>query len=130
VSAAHGPSPSRDETTIPGVPIGIDLLEIERMEQALTRRPGLALRLFTDGERAYAARRARPGQHLAARFCAKEAVAKALRLEAWNPHDIEVVGEGAQTAIALHGALAALGVQVDLSMTHSKATAGAVALVR
>src|SRR3954466_2041967 len=100
------------------------------MEQALERRPGLALRLFTDGERAYAARRARPGQHLAARFCAKEAVAKALRLEAWNPRDIEVVGEGAQTAMALHGALAALGVQVDVSMTHSKATAGAVALVR
>jgi holo-[acyl-carrier protein] synthase len=92
------------------VPVGIDLLEIERMEEALARRPGLALRLFTDGERAYAARRARPGQHLAARFCAKEAVAKALRLEAWNPRDIEVVGEGAQTAIALHGALAALGV--------------------
>ena len=61
------------------MPVGIDLLEIERMEQALERRPGLALRLFTDGERAYAARRARPGQHLAARFCAKEAVAKALR---------------------------------------------------
>ena len=112
------------------MPVGIDLLEIERMEEALARRPGLALRLFTDGERAYAARRARPGQHLAARFCAKEAVAKALRLEAWNPHDIEVVGEGPQTAIALHGALAALGVHVDVSLTHSKATAGAVALVR
>jgi holo-[acyl-carrier protein] synthase len=112
------------------VPVGIDLLEIERMEEALARRPGLALRLFTDGERAYAARRARPGQHLAARFCAKEAVAKALRLEAWNPRDIEVVGEGAHTAIALHGALAALGVHVEVSLTHSKATAGAVALVR
>lgn len=110
--------------------VGIDLLEIERMEAALERRPGLAFRLFTDGERAYAAARARPGQHLAARFCAKEAVAKALRLEAWNPHDIEVVGQGAQTAIALHGVLAALGVQVDISMTHSKATACAVALVR
>ena len=57
---------------------------------------GLPLRLFTDGERAYAAGRARPGQHLAARFCAKEAVAKALRLEAWSPRDIEVVGEGAR----------------------------------
>ena len=110
--------------------IGIDLLEIERMEQALERRPGLADRLFTDGERAYAARRARPGQHLAARFCAKEAVAKALRLEAWNPRDIEVVGEGAQTAVALHGVLAELGVHVDISMTHSRATAGAVAIVR
>jgi holo-[acyl-carrier protein] synthase len=110
--------------------IGIDLLEIERMEQALERRPGLAARLFTDGERAYAARRARPGQHLAARFCAKEAVAKALRLESWNPRDIEVVGEGAGTAVALHGALAGLGVQVEISMTHSRATAGAVAMVR
>jgi holo-[acyl-carrier protein] synthase len=112
------------------VAIGIDLLEIERMEQALERRPGLADRLFTDGERAYAARRARPGQHLAARFCAKEAVAKALRLESWNPHDIEVVGEGAQTGVTLHGALRELGVEVDISMTHSRATAGAVAMVR
>ena len=110
--------------------VGSDLLEIERMEQALARRPALAQRLFTDGERAYAARRARPGQHLAARFCAKEAVAKALRLESWNPRDIEVVGEGAQTGVALHGALAELCVHVDLSMTHSKATAGAVAMVR
>jgi holo-[acyl-carrier protein] synthase len=110
--------------------VGLDLLEIERLEAALARRPNLAERLFTDGERAYAAARSRPGQHLAVRFCAKEAVAKALRLETWNPHDIEVVGEGAQTAIALHGALAALGVQVDVSLTHSKATAGAVALVR
>ena len=113
----------------PRVPVGIDLLEIERMEQALERRPSLALRLFTDGERAYAAGRARPGQHLAARFCAKEAVAKALRLESWSPRDIEVVGEGAQTRIALHGSLAALGVDVEISLTHSKVTAGAVAMV-
>ncbi len=110
--------------------VGIDLLEIERMEQALERRPGLALRLFTDGERAYAERRARPGQHLAARFCAKEAVAKALRLDGFSHQDIEVVGEGAQTHVALHGKLAALGVDVDVSLTHSKITAGAVALVR
>ena len=110
--------------------VGIDLLEIERLERALERRPGLAQRLFTDGERSYAAGRARPGQHLAARFCAKEAVAKALRLEAWSHHDIEVVGEGAQTCVALHGPLAELGVDVDISLTHSKTTAAAVALVR
>ncbi len=112
------------------MPVGIDLLEIERMEQALDRRPNLALRLFTEGERAYAAGRARPGQHLAARFCAKEAVAKALRLEVWSPLDIEVVGEGARTGVALHGRLAELGVELDISLTHSKVTAGAVALVR
>src|SRR4051812_11393331 len=71
--------------------IGLDLLEIDRLEAALERPPGLANRLFTDAERAYAADRSRPGQHLAARFCAKEAVAKALELEAWSWQDIEVV---------------------------------------
>ena len=110
--------------------VGLDLLEIDRLERALERRPGLADRLFTEAERAYAAGQARPAQHLAARFCAKEAVAKALRLEVWSHHDIEVVGEGARTHVALHGPLAELGVEVDISMTHSKATAGAVAMVR
>ena len=74
--------------------VGIDLLEIDRLERALERRPRLALRLFTEAERAYAASRARPGQHLAARFCAKEAVAKALALEAWSFRDVEILGGG------------------------------------
>jgi holo-[acyl-carrier protein] synthase len=110
--------------------VGLDLLEIERLEAALARRPTLAARLFTDGERAYAAARSRPGQHLAARFCAKEAVAKALALEAWSWRDIEVVSEGGPPRIVLHGALAERGVEVDVSLTHSRGTAGAVAVVR
>ena len=73
--------------------VGIDLLEIERLEQALARRPRLAERLFTEAERRYAAARARPGQHLAARFCAKEAVAKALGMTAWSFQDVEVVSD-------------------------------------
>ncbi len=105
--------------------VGIDLLEIERLERALERRPRLAARLFTARERAYAQARARPGQHLAARFCAKEAVAKALRLQAWSWQDIEVL-EGPE--LVLHGALA--GRAVDVSLTHSKGMAGAVAVVR
>jgi holo-[acyl-carrier protein] synthase len=109
--------------------VGLDLLEIERLEQALQRRPGLAERLFTDGERAYAARKARPAQHLAVRFCAKEAVAKALRLEAWSWRDIEVVGEDAGVGIALHGSLTALAEEVQISLTHSRGMAGAVAVI-
>jgi phosphopantetheinyl transferase (holo-ACP synthase) len=35
--------------------IGLDLLEIDRLEDALARRPALAERLFTEGERSYAA---------------------------------------------------------------------------
>ena len=105
--------------------VGIDLLEIERLERALDRRPRLAERLFTERERAYAAARGRPGQHLAARFCAKEAVAKALRLQAWSWQDIEVL-EGPE--LVLHGALA--GADVEVSLTHSKGMAGAVAMLR
>ena len=75
--------------------VGIDLLDIERLERALERRPRLAERLFTDDERAYAAGRARPVMHLAARFCAKEAVAKALGLTGWSFRDVEVVATGA-----------------------------------
>ena len=110
--------------------VGLDLLEIERLEAALARRPALAERLFTDGERAYAATRSRPGQHLAARFCAKEAVAKALALEAWSWRDIEVVSAGGPPRIVLHGPLAERDVVVDVSLTHSRGTAGAVAVVR
>jgi holo-[acyl-carrier protein] synthase len=114
--------------------IGLDLLEIERLEEALERRPGLARRLFTDAERAYAAAQGRPGQHLAARFCAKEAVGKALAMDVLHPREIEVVGGGdGPPAVALHGETAAravaLGVQVRISLTHTRSTAGAVAML-
>jgi holo-[acyl-carrier protein] synthase len=110
--------------------IGLDLLEIDRLERALERRPRLAERLFTEGERAYAAARVRPAQHLAARFCAKEAVAKALRLTAWSWLDIEVVSSVDGPRVVLRGALADQDVDIDLSLTHTRGMAGAVALIR
>jgi holo-[acyl-carrier protein] synthase len=112
--------------------VGIDLLEIERLERALERTPRLAERLFTEGERAYAASRGRPGQHLAARFCAKEAVAKALGIESWNFHEVEVIGTGGPPRIRLSGTAAAraaeLGVEVEVSLTHTGREAAAVAI--
>jgi holo-[acyl-carrier protein] synthase len=113
--------------------VGIDLLEVERLERALARRPRLAERLFTDAERAYAAARARPALHLAARFCAKEAVAKALGLTAWSFRDVEVVATDAAPVVRLSGSVAAraseLGVQASISLTHTDSMAGAVALL-
>jgi holo-[acyl-carrier protein] synthase len=112
--------------------VGIDLLEIERMERALERRPQLAQRLFTESEIAYARAKPRPGRHLAARFCAKEAVAKSLALTAWNFTDVEVVREDAAPGVRLTGSAAEAaeraGVEVSLSITHTEVTAGAVAL--
>jgi holo-[acyl-carrier protein] synthase len=107
--------------------IGIDLVEVIRLERALDRRPSLAKRLFTDAERAYAESRAHPAMHLAARFAAKEAVAKALGLQAWSPRDVEVVSEGGPPRIVLHGALAGRA-PVKVSLTHTHTTAGAVAV--
>jgi holo-[acyl-carrier protein] synthase len=114
--------------------IGLDLLEIDRLEQALERRPGLGERLFTDAERAYAVRSGRPARHLAARFCAKEAVSKALRMDVLRPREIEVTGGGDEPPlVTLHGAAAAraaeLGVRVHVSLTHTRTTAGAVAVL-
>jgi len=113
--------------------VGIDLLDVERLERALERRPRLAERLFTDDERAYAAARTRPGMHLAARFCAKEAVAKALGLAAWSFRDVEVIATGAAPQVRLSGRAAAraaeLGVTAAVSLTHTDTVAGAVAVV-
>ena len=112
--------------------VGIDLLEIERLERALERRPRLADRLFTSAEREYARGRARPGQHLAARFCAKEAVAKALGLEAWSFADIEVLPGEPAPVVRLRGAAARraqeLGVTVSVSLTHTRRDAAAIAV--
>jgi holo-[acyl-carrier protein] synthase len=111
--------------------VGLDLLEIERLERALERRPRLAQRLFTDDELAYAAGKARPARHLAARFCAKEAVAKALGLRAWAFRDVEVVATDGPPAVRLAGDAAAraaeLGVTPHVSLTHTAELAGAAA---
>jgi holo-[acyl-carrier protein] synthase len=116
-----------------GVVIGIDVLEIDRLEQALARRPNLMSRLFTVGEREYAEAHARPAIHLAARFCAKEAVAKALALDAWAFQDVEVVATDTAPEVRLTGAAAAraqeLGVQARISLTHTRQTAAAVAIL-
>ena len=114
--------------------VGIDLLDVGRLERALERRPRLAERLFTDAEREYAAGRPRPGMHLAARFCAKEAVAKALGLTGWSFRDVEVVATGAAPELRLSGTVAAraaeLGGELAISLTHTDDVAGAVAIVR
>jgi holo-[acyl-carrier protein] synthase len=111
--------------------LGIDLLEIERLERALERHPRLAERVFTKAERDYAAARARPARHLAARFAAKEAVVKALGLSGgFGLRDIEVVaGEPPTVRLSGRAAKAANGEQIDVSLTHSRDYAAAVAVI-
>lgn len=110
--------------------VGIDLLEIERLERALERRPRLAERLFTEGERSYAADKARPARHLAARFAAKEAVVKALGLSGgFGLREIEVLA-GEPPVVRLSGAAATAAGEreIEISLTHSRDYAAAVAI--
>lgn len=112
--------------------LGVDLIEIARIERALDRHPRLADRLFTGDELEYSRARARPARHLAARFAAKEAVVKALALGPGTAlREIEVVA-GAPPQIRMHGEVASLaetrGTRIRLSLSHTREMATAIAL--
>jgi holo-[acyl-carrier protein] synthase len=113
----------------PGV--GIDLIEIERVERALERRPRLRERVFTPGEIEASARRRRPARHLAARFAAKEAALKCLGIGGLRLHEIEVLGGGDEPPrLRLHGGAAEVaereGIELSVSISHSRELATAV----
>jgi holo-[acyl-carrier protein] synthase len=116
--------------------IGTDLVDVERFRLALTRRPRIAERLFSEAERDYAFRHRVPAPRLAARFAAKEAVMKALGVGLWKfaLRDVEVVRRASgQPEIALHAKAAALadarGVRAwHLTLTHTDTLAQAIAV--
>jgi holo-[acyl-carrier protein] synthase len=79
--------------------LGVDLADIDRVGRVLEKYPRFAERCFTDHEREYAFRFARPERRLAARFAGKEAVMKSMgtgwRRIRWK--DIEITGGGKPT---------------------------------
>src|SRR6478752_5385776 len=115
--------------------VGIDMIEIERVRAALTKRRRFADRVFTEEERRYCFSRPNPAQHFAARFAGKEAVGKAIGCGVefmWR--DIEIAGRP-KPSVTLSGKVAELAERfgagdIDLSMTHSKGMAAAVAIVQ
>ena len=113
--------------------IGIDVVEVERLERALVRRPRLAERLFQPSELSYARSRRRPATHLAARFAAKEAAVKALGIGGLALREVEVEGGDREPPrLRLHGRARsrtrAQGVELAMSQTHTRLTAAAVVL--
>ena len=113
--------------------VGVDMIEIERIARAL-ERPRFRERVYTDAERAYCDGKANPVQSYAARFAGKEAVGKALGCGVdFSWREIEIVGRP-KPSVTLSGRTLAYAVKrgltvEDLSMTHSKGMAGAVAIV-
>jgi holo-[acyl-carrier protein] synthase len=120
--------------------VGIDLMDIARVRAMLDRREEQALtKLLTEDERTFVMAQPDPARHLAARIAAKEAVYKALqalpgtRGVGW--HDLEVLRSvDGRPSIRLLGVAAAVDREqgplvVELSLSHSDVTAGAVAVV-
>lgn len=108
---------------------GIDLVEIERIEQSVKRYGKRFLdRVYTTAEQAYCLRKRNSGESLAARFAAKEAAAKALGTgisRGVNWLEIEVIREpGGRPSIRFHGRAAEIAKQLNvahvaLSITHT-----------
>ena len=113
--------------------MGVDIIEIERIEKAL-ERPAFRERCFTEAEREYCDSRANPAESYAARFAGKEAVGKALGCGVrftWK--EVEIVGRP-KPGVRLTGRTAAFADKVragaiDLSMTHSRELAAAICVV-
>ena len=116
--------------------VGVALIEIERIRRALERYPRFRERCFTAAEQAYCDSRPNPAQSYAGRFAGKEAVGKALgfgvaRAFAWR--DVEIAGRP-KPSVKLSGRIARWAEEkgagrIDLSMTHSRELANAVAVV-
>ncbi|MDF1603557.1 holo-ACP synthase [Nocardioides sp. YIM 152315] len=110
--------------------VGIDVVDIERFGESLARTSGLSARLFTASEGA------RPLASLAARFAAKEALAKALGAPGglhWQ--DAEIVSESSgRPLLEMRGTVLArandLGVAaVHVSLSHDAGIASAVVVL-
>ena len=114
--------------------VGVDLIEIERIRRAL-ERPGFRERCFTESERAYCDSKRNAAESYAARFAGKEAVGKALGCGVYFTwKEIEIAGRP-KPVVRLTGRTAAWAEKVeagliDLSMTHSRELAAAIAVVQ
>ena len=118
------------------VGLGVDLADIERIGRVLEKYPRFAERCFTEHEKEYAFRFARPERRLAARFAGKEAVMKSMgtgwRRIRWK--DIEITGGGKPT-VRMSGTaarraemLGVTGVLVTITHTETDALVMAVAV--
>ncbi|MCX4674863.1 holo-ACP synthase [Streptomyces sp. NBC_01433] len=115
--------------------VGIDVAEIERFGAALERTPQMAQRLFVQRELTLPSGERRGVASLAARFAAKEALAKALGAPAglhWTDAEVWVEDSG-QPRLRVRGSVAAraaeLGVRSwHVSLSHDAGVASAVVI--
>lgn len=116
--------------------IGVDIVDVERMREAIENPDGkLAEKVFTENETSYCRSKKNPYQHFAARFAAKEAVSKAVKIGwsgAFRWKDVEVVNDDSGApSIVLYNEMAKLleNSRVHLSLSHTQSTVVAFAVI-
>jgi holo-[acyl-carrier protein] synthase len=115
--------------------VGIDVAEIERFEASLARTPGLAERLFTGAELRLPSGQRRQAASLAARFAAKEALAKALGAPPglrWRDAEVHT-GDFGRPVLRVTGTVAARAAELGVtswhvSLSHDAGVASAVVI--
>ncbi len=114
---------------------GVDVTEVARIAESLARfGDRFVARTFCEGEIAYCGAMATPAPHYAARFAAKEAVAKAFGVGiggqvGWRDVEVARDAEG-RPSIILHGPAKALAeargvTRVHLALSHAAGCAWA-----
>jgi holo-[acyl-carrier protein] synthase len=117
--------------------VGIDIVEVSRVERLMSEHAGIETELFTDGELEYCRGKRRRYEHMAVRFAAKEAVLKAfgtglVRRMRWTEVEVRRKPRG-RPEVALTGEVAAWakrrGVsELEISLSHTSQIAVAQAL--
>ncbi|MEU2242777.1 holo-ACP synthase [Streptomyces sp. NPDC018338] len=115
--------------------VGIDVAEIDRFAASIERTPGLLRRLFVDDELLLPSGERRGDASLAARFAAKEALAKALGAPGgllWTDAEVYVEETG-QPRLRVCGTVAARAAELGVknwhvSLSHDAGVASAVVI--
>lgn len=117
------------------VGVGIDVVPVVRFAETLDRTPSLADRLFTAAEQVTAAGAQRSAESLAARFAAKEALAKSLGAGggmSWTDAEV-LVDDVGRPSLSVTGTVLAransLGVtRFHVSLSHDGGIAAATVI--
>jgi holo-[acyl-carrier protein] synthase len=112
--------------------IGVDLVDVSRVQRILDRHTTFVERVFTPGEIAYCQRQATPAECFAARWAAREACRKALGgIQNMRWHEIRVDRHpSGKPSLVLEGTsldrMRAVGAtEVMLALTHERRMAAA-----
>jgi holo-[acyl-carrier protein] synthase len=118
--------------------IGIDLIEVERIQKSIEKNAGFRELIFSANEISYCELKANKFEHYAARFAAKEAFFKAIETgwaDGTNFNEVEIINnENGKPEIVLKGTtqktLSALGIiKILVSLSHLKTLATAVVII-